>query len=486
MVNSNLFNIEKGQSFLDGLAEERLNGFELLDNKGDHIEILDSCEIKCKVNFMENIDKEHLLSKLTTNVAHVCYMPKHTVFLAGLGAFSSMSCRKFRVNYKYGGTLPIGLYVMAEQPSGSSKSRVLNLFQAPFRECRKLENEERKEKLAATFDDDEKEELSKGFQPLFVSNTTPEALEKTLDSTGGYFAAISSEQGLVDTVFGNMYRDSKSSNNNDVALHGFDGGHHSSTRVTRDGYDGAVVGGIVVIAQPGTVDKILHASNGSGLAERFLLVSEEHLLGKRDFTENRFFDDELIDKYNSICTALYNSSDKDSINDLYISDNGFNLIAEYRNSIEADLTNGGKYSSTAIRGSASKIDMQIMKIGSNLHLLGCTGGFLNTISDDCIKDAITIASNMLEANLALCDDKGISGDKSEYDAIASLFENSNMPRTARNIIQIKSKTLPFKNMSFKNGVSKSQYIRDVLKNMLDDGVILASTNGKGSEVFVLS
>jgi hypothetical protein len=36
------------------------------------------------------------------------------------------------VEYQYGGSLPIGLYVVAEQPSGVAKTRCLNVFQKPF------------------------------------------------------------------------------------------------------------------------------------------------------------------------------------------------------------------------------------------------------------------------------------------------------------------------------------------------------------------
>jgi hypothetical protein len=51
-------------------------------------------------------------------------------------------------------------------------------------------------------------------------------------------SAVSSEQGLFNTLLGSCYGNDKTSNN-DLLLNGFDGGAMSSLRVTRSGYIGA-------------------------------------------------------------------------------------------------------------------------------------------------------------------------------------------------------------------------------------------------------
>ena len=53
-------------------------------------------------------------------------------------------------------------------------------------------------------------------------------------------------------------------------------------RATRRGFDGEVHGSIVCFAQPGSIESIMLASGGTGLAERFLWLSDDHNLGKRD------------------------------------------------------------------------------------------------------------------------------------------------------------------------------------------------------------
>ncbi len=97
--------------------------------------ILDNETHYCAVDLLKHIDDNHLMKKLALSVANATDLPSSTVFLLGLGVFSSVSCRKWRVNYQHAGSLPISLYIVAEQPSGTSKTRCLNTFQRPFQEA---------------------------------------------------------------------------------------------------------------------------------------------------------------------------------------------------------------------------------------------------------------------------------------------------------------------------------------------------------------
>ena len=79
---------------------------------------------------------------------------------------------------------------------------------------------------------------------------------------------------------------------------------------------------------------------------------------------------------------------------------------------------------------------------------------------------------MLDANVRLHADKGINGQKAEYVSILSLFKSDNRPRTERNIIQVKSCASPFKEFTG----NKSKFIRDALKVMVDDGILVMFIN----------
>lgn len=198
---------------------------------------------------------------------------------------------------------------------------------------------------------------------------------------------------------------------------------------------------------------------------------KKHNLGNRDHTKTAIIDQDLLKQYAAVCDVfaqdvLINPIEYDELPSLEISGDGWHKIAEYRNSIERHLDNGGRYSHRAIRGAAAKIDMQIMKISASLHLLENPSG--DTIDDKHVTSAIGIANALIEANLKpICKDKGIVGATAEYQSILKLYENSQSGRSERNIIIAKSQTLPFKEFTG----NKSALIRQTLSDMVRDGVL---------------
>jgi hypothetical protein len=162
---------------------------------------------------------------------------------------------------------------------------------------------------------------------------------------------------------------------------------------------------------------------------------------------------------------------------LIITDEGFLKINEYRNRIEPHLADGGKYSHLSLRGAASKIDIQIMKIASALHLLDIYSDKNDhaNIQDRHVESAIEIAHELLEANLRICQEKGIIGVKAEYISILSLFEKNQQPRTERNIITVKVKSSPFKDFTG----NRSALIRKTIAEMVGQNLLSRVTiNGK--------
>jgi len=464
-----------------------VRGAIIKDQKSNNI--LDSDVKYSSVDVVQYVDDNHILKKLSMYISEKTYLPVSTVFLAGLGVFSSIACRKYAVTYQDREKLPIGLYVVTEQPSGSGKSRCLKYFQKPFYEMsERIHDEIKKEysdlmKNEAMLDDDEKNRLAeltyklKVLGNLFTTNATSEGLEKGLSETNGFFSAISSEQGLFNVLFGGSYKSDSRANNNDVALNGFDGGFINSARVTRKGYCGHVVGGIVCFAQSGSIETLLNSSNGTGLSERFLMLAEPHSLGIRDHERESEIINQFYNEYAEKCTLLesvMHGADKFSdAFELYIGDAGFAMIRQYLNSIEPHLKDGGKFSHASLRGAASKIDMQIMKIAANLRLLGEKIDFWSGIDDKYVEIAIKIANEMLEANLKLCQDKGVLGCRAEFEAILRLFEDNGKPRIERAIILSRSRVSPFKEFSG----NKSQQIKSVLAEMVQQGILSKNSIG---------
>lgn len=446
------------------------------------------------VDLLRHVDNDYLLKKLAIQTAACCQMPVNTVFLALLGVFSSVACRNWVVDYQYGGSLPIGIYAVVEQPSGTGKTRCLTVGQKPFSRIKTEVIEayrERFKQLQAIEEpgDMQSEELKELIKRkaainsrLFISNATPEGLEQTLSQTKGSFSAISSEQGLFNSLLGLSY--GKGDPNNDIILNGFDGGHISSCRVTRDGYYGHVIGGVTLFAQQGSVEKILSCSNGTGMSERFLMLAEPHFLGVRDHLKKIHIDPTLEENYTNACEfsrEIFNEpKNADDLLHLKISDAGHLLIAKYRQRIEPDLADGGRYSHISVRGAAGKINMQVMKITANLYLLDRHDNFDPNIPDSLVKAAIGIAHDLLEANLALCKAKGFIGAKAEFTAILNIFENDSRRKTERQVIQSRSKVAPFKDFTG----NKADLVRGTLAALEADN-LLASAVIDGAKQYFL-
>ena len=457
-------------------------GFDKPLTLGSFNAVLDTESNYCRdVDLLKHLDDDHLLKKLSMQTAACCQMPVNTVFLTLLGVFSSVSCRKWIVVYQYGGALPIGIYVVVEQPSGTGKTRVLTVGQKPFSRIKAEVIKAYRERVKQLQDIAERscaqeEELKELLarktaihSRLFISNATAEGMEQTLSGTQGFFSAMSSEQGLFNSLLGLSY--SNGAPNNDLVLNGFDGGHISSCRVKRDGFYGHVIGGVTLFAQQGSVEKILACSNGTGMSERFLMLAEPHLLGQRDHLKKIHIDPLLEVNYANACEFardIFNEPQgADDLLSLNITDAGHRLIAECRNRIEPHLADGGRYSHISVRGAAGKVNMQIMKIAANLYLLDRRDNFDPNIPDSIVKSAIGIAHDLLEANLALCKAKGLIGTKAEFTAILSLFEANQKPLTERQIIRSKIGVSPFKDFTG----NKSDLIRETLGEMVSQKIL---------------
>jgi hypothetical protein len=439
--------------------------------------VLDSETHYCKVDLLKHLDDAHIIKRLSLSIANATDLPPSTVFLTGLGVFSSVACRQWRVNYPRGGSLPIGLDVTAEQPPATSKSRCLTTFQKPFLDVYFDEMREIKKALEAA-NDGKKDKLQSDQlkNQLFVTNPTPEALEETLSYSKGFFSAVSSEQGMINTLLGLSYGDGKQSNN-DLLLNSFDGGYINVIRQSREGYRGYVAGGVVLFAQNGCVEKILTASNGTGLSERFLMLVEPSSLGFRNWLgKPRHIDDDCVNDYAKICKKItgdifINPKELRDLQELTISPEGWQMINQYRHDIEPHLKDGGRYSHISLRGAAGKIDMQIMKISANLQLLRGVKGDVDLgnypIDNDLVKTSILIVADLLEGVLTMLKDKGLVGTKAEYNAILSIFEKDSRAKTFEQIRPSRSKVEPFRSHTG----NKAALIKSTLDDMVADGIL---------------
>jgi hypothetical protein len=453
-------------------------------------EVLDGSKTYKKLDLLRHVPNDHAFKQLSMNVAEVCDLPPSTVFLMGVGVYSGATMLKYSVAYEDGETLPIGVNVAAEQPSGTSKSRAMKVFQKPFRKTLKqlLKETEAEQRLIKNNPEqlevvNEKHAKLTAFMP--ITDATSESLDGKAIATGGFVALASSEQGLFNSLLGLSYGDSKKANNNDFLLNAYDGGFINSARAGRKGYTGDVVGSIVMFAQDGGIANVIASSKGTGVSGRFLCIAEPNLLGFRDHSKHQSMNKNLLSEYEKCCEfakSAYleaNLETLDMFGTLRIKNSDWSKIYAYQNEIEPFLKDGGKFSHNELRGAVNKVKSQIMKVAANLYIssgaeIGTYGG---EIESQYIDAAIGIVSDLLNGLHSICITKGIIGICAEFESILRMFEHKRPHDTITNrqIKQSRSTVEPFKNYAG----NKSAAIQSALDEMVNQGLLLFDAEIKG-------
>jgi hypothetical protein len=454
-----------------------VNALNASQHEEPNTTLIDDVISEGEVNLLKHLDDSHIMKKLPLAIARTTGLPASTAFLMGIGAFSSMAVRYRRVAYQFGGSVPIGINAVAEHPPGGGKTRCLKTYTAPFQKAYQNHRDNCLNELKRLDkkDTERKELLEEALAVTFmITNSTPEALEASLESTCGFFAGVSSEKGLANSLLGLSYGDQRA-NNNDLMLNGFDGGYMATLRVSRTGYSGFVGGAVVIFAQEGTVKIIVTQSNASGLSERFLMLSQPHNIGKRDFLNVPSIPQEYLNQYaeacNNFASVIFDKPKPlKELPALKIPAEGWNLINEFRNKIEPMQANGGCLSHESLRGAASKVDIQIMKIAANLHLM--TSQALE-IDLNHVISAIGIVDDLLQEHRKLLEDNGFTGVKAEFQAIIHYLSKGTKSAGAVEICQALRNVTPFKSLSS----SKTDAIKAALKTMVGEK-LLTEVNGK--------
>lgn len=419
------------------------------------------------------------LGQFIGDVADFLQFPRDTATLTALGIVSSAVSMRYAVCFKHGTTKPTGLYVVTEQPPSTGKSSVLEAFELPIA---KAINEMNNAIATANELDGQKEPP---FYKAFITDATPEALESILHGNFGHFCMASAEQGIVNSMLGVTYGDGGQKgrkSNKDLILKGYSGEWHSSVRTTRKGYSGKVYGAVTVIAQEQTIDTILEQSDGTGVAERFLMLSEPSLLGYRDHTKARperdgFLElayrtavEKLIDEYKA--TVLRDSFGYENLHCLHLPAACWDQIHSHQQQIESMIKNGGRYAHSVLRGAAGKFDQRVMKIAAVLHVIeSLMNGerIQDTIKGEYVRMASEITLLSFEQLYQALNKKGLIGRTAEQDAIYRMvckYEDRGI-RWADLHNQLKN-IQPFKSYA---STGKADKIKEVLKDMVDIGML---------------
>lgn len=429
------------------------------------------------LDLFKHLPNDFWFKSFVLEVADIAQFPTNTTLLTALAAFSAASLRRYVVEYETGGRLATGMYLMGAQPPATGKSRVLGFFiDSAMRLARKAEKDYREEL-------EHEEKAARKPTLKIYSDVTPEALDVLLNDSNGFFSLASSEQALANTLLGASYNTGK--NNNDLMLKGFNAEHHASGRAKRGGFFGLVIGGIALLTQPKVIDTLITQSDGTGAAERFLMINEPDLLGMREHKRDRPKQplgqrdyDLLVEDL--LKPVVHYQPDFEDLTSLRLSSDGYDLLSNFIKIIEPELIKTGRYGSDVMRGIAGKADQQVLKIAAQLHLLDTRGQGGNIIKDCWVTSGIGIVQDMLEHAIFLLEKHGHIGLTAQEDEVISYIASKHGKATRREIKQGRKNAKAFK----EGAGSAYELIDDTINGLIKTGVLIESTvvgmNGRPS------
>lgn len=452
-----------------------------------------------------------VVGKLSRNIAQSVQFPASSAYMHFVGCVSAAMLGRFTVDY-HGTDQPTALYVVTSQPPSTGKSAINSLAIAPMvceveriNEQRKKERKKILAKMAGLAKEmkaeksgadmaslyEEKEELEEKLNKLCdivfpVSDTTPEGLAK-INNRQGNFAVISDEATSINSLLGLTYASSERKTNSELVLKAWDAGHVSIARANAENnMSFKALGCMSVIAQDETISGIMEAgSRGIGVSERFLLVREESFLGRRTFIDDE--GDSTFEPVDSTLKAQYyqlvhNIMTEQDVS-LKISKTAMRCLNRARQEMEPDLADGGKFSHTMLRGALGKMDKQVIRIASVLHVIR---NWFNEngnpqksreIELETMQEALLMFQELSKTYISAANASGHAGDDAEMSKLIDIITRHGKANkgilNVRAIYESARKVKPFLGQA---GIMKR--IEENLLPMLEERNYVCVINGR--------
>jgi hypothetical protein len=424
-----------------------------------------------------------VIGRLASRAAHCLEFPHASVFMALLGSASAAVATSYAVQYRSGTALPCGLYTIIEQPPGTSKSWLLNIGMTPYKKAIAEHNR----RINAHNGSDDVEKASRlAYAFTNATDATAAALDQSLGGCSeGRFVIASAEQG----AFASLFPDGTFHSTNDLALSGYVGEHVSSLRKGRQAFDGTASGTIVLIAQPGSAKRVLSASNGTGLADRFMYMSEATTLGTRQLHGEYLSNAEKADFERACaeCVKEYSAKiiagadaesrvilDPENLTQLKLSADGYAAITNMRRDMERRLgvlSSKGEY---VLLGWLAKAEMHALKIAAVLHVIECKAAGCKVpeiIPANHVRAALDLLAVLGKHLEQLLHSSGESGELAEIEAVFDCLSGP-AGSVTKAVMKLKNRA-PFKAMG-KAGYAAA---RARVTRMIDTGMLMIDTNG---------
>jgi hypothetical protein len=444
--------------------------------------------------------------------------PMQTAMLSALTIASHAVGSAYSVGVPNRQSMPIPLFAISEQPSNSAKTGLVeDLYSGYVDKAAELNIEITKEisahkksiaeKMKSGSDiglEREQEMLSElSLIPIGISDATPEGLERSIVDTNGFFITYSTEQGLSKTLLGGMY--SEGNKKDDLLLKGFNGEAHSVSRANADRvtFTGRPYGGVFELSQQGTIERIMKSAGSTGIAERFLILSENDMLGKRTYikaSEDEI--DKMLSGEGKISKAILSSSkpmprnafnqfraqmskfpyvrkslrDKSlrGLNRLEINGSAHVLLLAAKQKIEYWI-DAQQYRNEYLASMMGKIDLQMMKVAATLHCMNWDidthGPIGKEISEETVRQAFFIVFELFRGVKNIANGQNLYGDEAEdafvYDYLSSQKQRLTMDKICQNLVRRKENPFRF----YKKRGEAREKIKESVQRLASDGKI---------------
>lgn len=453
-----------------------------------------------------NVVDDSLVGELAKSIANTVQFPVNTAFMHGLGVVASACSWRFKYDIYGTDTNPVNLYVITSQPPSTGKSAVNNFFTTPIHTAAKDINADRQAKrikLEADLAEEHKQLKGSGdiarkekaeaniveiqeqikaecsHVRFIMTDGTAEALEQTAFNQDGMINIVSDEADAVNVVLGSVYRSGDSKANHGLVLKAWDGGYHSSARITRECGEGFVRGSIAVIAQDESITSVIEAGmSGRGISERILLLREKNLLGQRNHSSAYVpVDKALLARYGELIDSILKEDDVV----LTFDAESHSVISDYRQNIERKLGDSGCYSHTLLRGAFGKADKQIHKLACILHIIDNWqpgGSRSKQINYETTGRAIVIYDQLKLAYIDALEGHGAAGEKALIEATKDRLKAFVEKKKRRELTVKELRDSCFKSQPFNRQPNLTRMLRDeVLPSLANEGAIAFYGNG---------
>lgn len=433
--------------------------------------------------------KETVIGKLASVLHEKIEFPELSTFFSLLATASCSTSTAYATQYVTGSSVSLGMYVIVEQPPAMMKSYLLDVGMAPYRHAMSEHNKKisAKNREFKEREFDEHLHLKKGFSE--TSDGTSASIDGHLITCSeGRFVVSSAEQGGLISLFP---ENGSFSSNNDLLLKGYASEFISGMRAGRKSYSGVVQAAVILIAQPGSSRRVLAASNGSGLAERFFYMAEPDPIGFRR-NEGKFPSRSELGPFESACKKcvdLYSNTimdnakkdlenmilrDPDNLVKVRASEEGYSILREARRANESYLYDLKVSGQMVMMGWLAKLETHALKIAANIHIIECLANnckVSEVIPTWLIEESIDMVMMVSYHIKEIMDKEGESGSQAEEDAIIDILTGSPMERRAL-VLKAKNRK-PFKAMpgGYKIAVAR-------IDSMLKSGSLIVSAAGK--------